>query len=116
MNIREGIFDLIDVERQVQEKKWGTQEHAPEFWMLVLVEEIGEAARAFLQCRIVEGCAELVQAAAVLVAWMEYLIKKILGTERLVAVRLRITEEWEEHPENYNDSCACQVCQSYTDS
>lgn len=69
--IRNEVYDLINTERDDQDVAWGVQDHPSEFWMLVLVEEIGEAARAFLQGQPGDGYDELVQAAAVIVAWLE---------------------------------------------
>ena len=36
-------------ERERQEKKWGPQRHHPEKWMVILMEEVGEAAEAVLE-------------------------------------------------------------------
>lgn len=44
--------DLIDelfFERDRQENKWGPQHHSPEKWMVILMEEVGEAANAILE-------------------------------------------------------------------
>lgn len=72
-------FDIVVVdvlaERQRQETKWGEQNHDDFFWSAILYEELGEAARILLE----EGCdgftgalrPELVQVAAVAVAWLE---------------------------------------------
>jgi NTP pyrophosphatase (non-canonical NTP hydrolase) len=41
---------LLDVarERQRQDAKWGEQAHPPEWWLAILVEEVGEAAQEVL--------------------------------------------------------------------
>lgn len=73
-------LDLVAAERQRQDVKWG---RSPGHWpngsgvkLAVLVEEVGEVARALLEEegdeRLLE---ELVQVAAVAVAWAETLAK-----------------------------------------
>ena len=63
---------LIISERIAQNVKWGEQNHDDCKWLAILAEEVGEAAQAMLQeqgaARVRE---ELVQAAAVIVAWLE---------------------------------------------
>ena len=74
------IWNNILAERKRQDEKWGpiagrTHEHM--YWMTVLVEKIGEVAKAIWE--VVSGRAtsqahigkELIQCAAVIVAWME---------------------------------------------
>jgi len=63
----------VKVEREIQDQKWGSQRHLPDLkWFAILGEEVGEAARAILDH---EGKArlqaELIQVAAVAVAWIE---------------------------------------------
>ena len=70
---RKIIFTLISLERDRQKKKWKEQRHRPDRWALILLEEVGEAAQAFLQGRISDGITELIQAAAVIVAWLEFI-------------------------------------------
>lgn len=36
-------------ERENQDQKWGPQTHDPEVWLAILMEEVGEAARARLE-------------------------------------------------------------------
>lgn len=69
----EAVLDLIRTERMRQDKKWGEQNHPDLYWLGILVEEVGELSRA-----IIEGWAwekdrdrELIQVAAVAVAWKE---------------------------------------------
>lgn len=66
----------IRARRALQDAKWGVQHHKPGMWRLILDEELGEVARAVLED---DGNlrSELVDAAAVLVAWIE-----CLDTER----------------------------------
>lgn len=44
-------YYLVEVgnERHRQEKKWGAQNRVPVMWMTILMEEVGEAARAILE-------------------------------------------------------------------
>lgn len=73
---RAAIFRIIDNERERQETKWGPQEHDIREWLVILMEEIGEAAQACCDMRI-KGAPieyvrkELVHVAAVAVAALE---------------------------------------------
>ncbi len=75
-------------ERQRQDAKWGQQNHAPEIWLMVLAEEVGEANQAAFETlfprfdkraaergprHLAEYRQELVQVAAVAVAAIESL-------------------------------------------
>ena len=42
------ILNEISKERDAQDEKWGIQTHHPEKWMVILMEEVGEAAA---ECR-----------------------------------------------------------------
>ncbi len=83
---RQTVYRLIDAERARQTKRWG----GPHSWgsgdcssgmvdptikLAVLMEEVGETARALLECDTTNLRDELVQVAAVAVAWLE-------GTDR----------------------------------
>ena len=48
---REVAVRTIQVERQRQDDKWGEQNHDAGTWALILLEEIGEWARAELETR-----------------------------------------------------------------
>lgn len=68
------INDVID-ERKRQDKKWGTPAHTDGTWLAILTEEIGEVAKEVL-CggRTPHGYElrqELIQVAAVALAWVE---------------------------------------------
>jgi len=39
----------ITDERRRQEKKWGTRSESPRQWLTILMEEVGEVARAILE-------------------------------------------------------------------
>lgn len=43
------LFNLIERERASQDEKWGEQNHEPLKWMAILLEEVGELARAILE-------------------------------------------------------------------
>jgi len=64
------ILDEVKEHRDIQNRLWGEQNHVPHEWLAILVEEIGEVAKA-----IVEGTdnyrTELLQVAAVAVAAIE---------------------------------------------
>jgi NTP pyrophosphatase (non-canonical NTP hydrolase) len=72
------IASVTDVmfERMKQDAKWGQQNHTDEWWLAIAGEEFGELAQAILHDKFggkVAGTtrAELVQLAAVTLAWIE---------------------------------------------
>jgi NTP pyrophosphatase (non-canonical NTP hydrolase) len=78
------VLEEVRWERERQDEKWGESNHDHSVWSLILAEEVGEAARAALRLRFDSssqaGLAtqneetlreELIQAAAVAVAWIE---------------------------------------------
>ncbi len=68
---RELIFSDIQDERLNQLKKWGDQRHSTDRWVVIMLEELGEAARASLEGRLDNWREELVQIAASTVAALE---------------------------------------------
>ena len=70
MNRRTILHEII-VERERQYQKWGRSSHSFGAWLAILMEEVGEAAKAGLEDRYDELHKELIQCAAVLVAWLE---------------------------------------------
>jgi hypothetical protein len=79
---RKDIYTLIDAERARQAAKWGGQHYwghgdcssdgvSDAVKVGVLTEECGEVARAFLEHDPDALTAELIQVAAVAVAWLE---------------------------------------------
>lgn len=46
---RENMLDAVRDERAKQEAKWGAQKHSREKWLAILMEEVGEAAKAVLE-------------------------------------------------------------------
>ena len=80
---KERIWDAVDAERARQDAKWGEQNHDDFTWMAILAEEVGEVAKAALhhngdepgvtasEATLSHLREELVQVAAVAVAWLE---------------------------------------------
>lgn len=69
------LYDIAN-ERRRQNKKWGEQNHADEWWLAVISEELGEVSQAILHNKFGGHAAgtlreELVQVAAVAVQWLE---------------------------------------------
>lgn len=66
------VFEWIRGERRFQDQRHHTKENSDAVWLAVLVEEVGEVAKAMH-----EGASrsdlidELVQVAAVAIAWLE---------------------------------------------
>lgn len=58
-----------------QEVKWGEQNHSPEYWLLILMEEIGEFCRARMEKNHEHSMKELVQVAAVAQTMLECAIR-----------------------------------------
>lgn len=69
-------LDRITSERARQDAKWGLQDHDDGRWSLILQEELGEVAEAILNGRFDDSGKELVQAAAVIIAWLEALERR----------------------------------------
>lgn len=80
--IQQHAMEDVLEERHRQDRKWGKQDHPPEWWLVILGEEYGEACQAALadmftrnRCtgekRSGEYRKELVQVAAVALAAIE---------------------------------------------
>lgn len=67
---REIVSDIV-MERRAQDAKWGQQNHGPDRWMNILMEEIGEISRARNDGDVENYRTEMVQSAAVLVAMID---------------------------------------------
>lgn len=67
------VLSEVKDERAFQNKKWGEQNHNHDRWMVILMEEVGEAAREAYESNAARYRAELVQVAAVAVAAIESL-------------------------------------------
>ncbi len=73
----EPVFQLIRQERALQDKKWGAGRDLPDhLWYTVSGEEHGEIARAMLEGDNENLEEELIQLAALCVAWVECLRKR----------------------------------------
>lgn len=76
---RQKVFELITAEREAQTAKWGPLHQQPlgigpdSIRLAILTEEVGEVAKAILDGKPVETGDELIQVAAVAVAWLEQL-------------------------------------------
>lgn len=67
------LLVLLDVSNEIarQDKKWGSQRDlAPEMWMTILMEEVGEVAKEVLEQDDEKLETELIQCAAVIVNWL----------------------------------------------
>ena len=67
---KETFNDLIQMERNAQDEKWGEQRHSDEKWLTIILEELGEAAEAVLEKNEEGLLVEVVQVAALLQAWV----------------------------------------------
>lgn len=68
------ILHEISAERRHQDAKWGSQRHLDDtYWATILGEEFGEACQDALEANPVGLREELIQVAAVAVAWIEAL-------------------------------------------
>ena len=76
-DITEVLADIAD-ERARQDEKWGDQSGHPYLlWNAILGEEVGEVSRVLLEDLDAKRLrAELVQVAAVAVAWVETIDKR----------------------------------------
>lgn len=75
------VLNDIMQERARQDEKWGEQNHKPPVWLTILMEEVGEASQAVLHEKFGGHAAEnlreeMVQVAAVAVAFIEYLDRR----------------------------------------
>lgn len=80
---------LLD-ERARQDKKWGVQDHLDEWWLPIIVEEIGEVSKAMLEVQFGMGGPgdvhkELVEACATAMAWLECMARREIDKEAVLA-------------------------------
>lgn len=61
----------VMVERARQDTKWGVQNHTPEKWLAILVEEVGEVAKTILEREPNNYRKEMVEVCAVALAALE---------------------------------------------
>ncbi len=88
-------------ERARQDLKWGQQSHSEEWWLAILMEEVGELSQAILETHFDNGTdlggfenirKEAVQVAAVAVAMLECIDRKPLNS-------IRYTPKQAVHPD-----------------
>ena len=65
------VLEEIGDERLRQDRKWGEQNHDLALWMVILMEEVGEAAKAVFEKSAQEYRGELIQIAAVAASAVE---------------------------------------------
>lgn len=73
--VKQSFEQLVQMERNFQDKKWGIQNHAPYVFYGILGEEHGEVAKAINTDDIIGTLNELVQLAAVAQAFGEMLLR-----------------------------------------
>ena len=99
--MNEIILQRIQDERDRQDVKWGSQRHlASEIWLAILVEEVGEVARAVLDEKPEDYTKELVQVAAVAVVALECqerMNKHTKITDMIGPLLERIMNDYPEH-------------------
>jgi len=73
--LREALHPDVLAERRHQDTVWGLQEHSDPIWLAILTEEVGEAAEGILHETFNDATgetrAEVVQIAAVALAWLQ---------------------------------------------
>ena len=75
-NTASAVLKDVLSERYKQDAKWGQQDHDEDRWMVILMEEVGEVARAIFDENPANYREELVQVAAVAVAAIEAFDRK----------------------------------------
>ena len=79
------VLQSILEERARQDAKWGEQNHPDEWWLPILVEEVGELSEAMLDFQFSMSSSkldldvkkELVELVAVGVAWLECMERRV---------------------------------------
>lgn len=80
------ILGNVEEERRRQSKLWGKQSHDYSYWLTILIEEIGEVAQAIQKGSVASKISdagdlymELIQTAAVTVAFAEQVAEQVAG-------------------------------------
>lgn len=74
--MRDPLQDVME-ERARQDAKWGVQNHADIYWLGILMEEVGEAAKEIIEDdRRVYVMHEVTQICAVALAWLECMARR----------------------------------------
>jgi NTP pyrophosphatase (non-canonical NTP hydrolase) len=74
--VRQGVFELVEAERDRQDAKWGEQNHVDDYWLGIAVEEVGEVAKAVIERDDDAVHEEIVQTIAVLFGWLEAIARR----------------------------------------
>jgi NTP pyrophosphatase (non-canonical NTP hydrolase) len=69
--LRDVLLKEICGERENQDLKWGEQNHHPERWLSILVEEVGEASKEICEYNGKKYREEMIQVAAVALSMLE---------------------------------------------
>lgn len=69
--LRVKLLNEICSERENQDRKWGQQNHHPERWLSILVEEVGEASKEICEYNGKKYREEMIQVAAVALSMLE---------------------------------------------
>tara|TARA_Y100000034_G_C6905543_1_gene420029 strand:+ start:3128 stop:3394 length:267 start_codon:yes stop_codon:yes gene_type:complete len=69
---RAKVLLAVLAERERQDAKWGDQTQNPDLkWNAILVEEVGEISQDILDKKMASMLEEIIQSAAVCIAWAE---------------------------------------------
>lgn len=76
LKMRDPLIDIME-ERYRQDNKWGEQNHGDLYWLGILMEEVGEVAKAIIEGdQQGETKVELIQVTAVALAWLECISRR----------------------------------------
>ena len=67
---KKDFHNLIQIERDAQDEKWGPQHHSDERWLAITIEEVGEVSEAFQEKGDAEFLKEIIQVVAVIENWV----------------------------------------------
>ena len=77
------VIENILAERERQNLKWGDQiENSDELWTVIALEEFGEVGREVYEKTLPHAYIEIIQLAAVCVAWAEALRRRGILNEK----------------------------------
>lgn len=101
-------------ERSRQNSRWGVQDHSDLYWLGIMMEEVGELAKAIIEGDHKHAAEELVQATAVGVAWLECIERRTnVATQphhSELAARCD-NPNCEEKISSYNEKQRCAHCE-----
>ncbi len=66
----EKALDAIHLRAKENLEKWGDFPRADSLWLMILVEEVGEVAKAMLEGKQLDFMNELLDCAAVVIEWL----------------------------------------------